>query len=144
MIEKNKGFNLWDYLYYRTTLWYSKNEKSAGFEYNKDTGAYAVTAAIFFNFYGVLLILIARLIPEYFITFSKNDYFVYLIVALAIVHSIVVSLIMKKRHQKIFEMYESETEKQRDKRGALLVVYVISSILIFFITAYFLREILLG
>jgi len=139
-----KGFNLWDYLYYRTTLLYSKIEKKAGFEYNKDTGAYLVTVMLFFNFYGLLLIIIGLVIPNVFVSFSKHEYFTYIIILLMITYSIIVSQIMKKRHDIIFEKYEKETEKEKKVRGMILIFYIILSTIIFFVSVFILREVFLS
>ena len=139
-----KGFNLWDYLYYRTTLLYSKIEKKAGFEYNKDTGAYLVTVMLFFNFYGLLLIIIGFFIPDVFVSFSKHEYFTYAIILAMIIYSILVSQIMKRRHGTIFKKYEKETEKQKKTRGRLLIFYIILSTIIFFVSVFVLREVFLS
>lgn len=135
MKKTNKvGFNLWDYLYYRTTLLYSKIEKKAGFEYNKDTGAYAVTVVTMFNFWGLFLTLIELLMPQAYSLFTKSEYDFIIIIMFLLGYSILISTIMKKRHNKIFKRYEKETDEQKKKRGFWLVLYIFISIIIFFVS----------
>ena len=140
MEKKNKeSFNIWDYLYYRVTLLYSKIEKEAGFEYNKSTGIYAVTVAIMFNFSSLLLAIIDILTPQKYFSFLKSDYYYIAIILVTILYIIIVYIIMQKRHKMIFEKYEKETAKQRDVRGNWLYFYIIASVIGFFVSAYLAR-----
>ena len=129
-------FNIFDYLYYRTTLLYSKIERKAGFEHNKDTGAYAVTVATMFNFFGLLLTILTLVIPDVYTVFTKSKYDKIVIIFFLFGYSILISRIMKSRHENIFKKYESETEKQKKTRGTWLLVYIVISIVGFFISGY--------
>lgn len=138
-MESNNRFNIWDYLYYRVTLLYSKIEKEAGFEYNKSTGIYAVTVAIMFNFSGLILIILTLLSPNSFKKFAESSYFSIVIVLVTILCIIMIYMIMQKRHKMIFEKYQKETAKQRDVRGNWLYFYIIASVIGFFVSAYLSR-----
>jgi hypothetical protein len=137
MEKKNKiGFYLWDYLYYRTTLLYEKVKKKAGFFANKDTGAYVVTVVTMFNFFGLLLAIISLLMPKLYLDFTKSGYDSIVIVVILLVYSVIISMIMKKRHKVIFDRYIDETEKQKETRGAWLILYIMVSVIGFFISGY--------
>jgi hypothetical protein len=131
--SKNKKFNIWEYLYYRVVIIYSKIESKAGFEYNKDSGAWVVAVCLIANILTVLLSLIF-ILPVNFSLDEKG----YLILKIVLIGIILIILwysykyFTNKNHYKIFKKYKNESLKQMKKRGWLIFVYVVLSFIALF------------
>jgi len=138
-MENNKWFNIWDYLYYRTTILYSKIDKNAGFEDNKDTGAHIVTVCTMFNFFGIILAIISLIFPKLMDKFRESTYDYVIIIIILLGYAVLITRIMRKRHDMIFQRYRKETAQQRKNRGFWLIIYVIISIISFFASAYLVK-----
>ena len=66
-IKVKSSWNLWDYLYYRATIYYSKSEPKYGLEDHKRRGSYIVGLLISLNIESIVMLL--------FILFSQKTTF---------------------------------------------------------------------
>jgi len=128
IVMKRKGFNLLEYLYYRTTLLYSRIESRSGFADNKLTGAWVVSTFVFINFISVTLPLTYMWLGERMLTSDSNDHD-FIVIGIIIASYIIINLstlffLTRKQHSKIFENYRNETSNQKESRTRLLLIYV--------------------
>ena len=137
-IKKSEQFNilnLWDYLYYRTTLFYKKTESKFGFEDNKMRGSY--TAGFFFFMNILTLVSIILMIFFDKDTFKGNDYLAIASVVVFILSNLYsIQYFEQKRHNLIFENFKKENINQKKTRGNYLILYIILSIISFMTMAY--------
>lgn len=126
--ETKNNFNLWEYLYYRTTQLYSQIEGKAGFADNKNTGAFLVALCIQLNFLTIFFTLSILLFGSEFNNFGKNDmFFFFLGGVFAVILLLCLYIFANKRHEMIFKKYENESPKQRENRKGIVVGYVVLS-----------------
>ena len=127
---KNK-FNIWDYLYYRATLYYNKTETKLGFEDNKRRGSYTVGLLISLNVESLIMLIILLFLNR---TPFLLDYMGYLIVCVfLIIIFYTIYLFEKKRHIQIFNRYKNESNIERKKRNIFLGAYITFTIILFFL-----------
>ena len=130
----SKSWNLWDYLYYRTTLLYSRIESKYGFEDNKRRASY--TSSLFFclNIESLVMLILVGLFDKTDLLVNYMGFVFVLIFLIIIIYS--TFYFEKKRHQIIFEKYENEDIKQKTIRGRLLILYIASTIISLFLVIY--------
>ena len=133
-IETSKSWNLWDYLYYRVTLFYSKAESKLGFDDNKRRGSQFTALFIGLNVQSLLMLILTLL-------FNKNEFllnymgFIFIgLLLIILVYSIY--YFEKKKHKLIFEKYNKETDKQKKDRGYMLNMYFAITIISLFVVVF--------
>jgi hypothetical protein len=131
-------WNLWHYLYYRATLFYSKTETKFGFEDNKNRGSYTVGILLSLNIESLLMLFIISF-------FEKNiflmNYMGYVIIGLFLFILFYSQYILeKKRHHQIFEKYKDETLKEKKRGTLILTLYILLTIASLFLVVYIGRE----
>ena len=124
--------NIWEYLYYRTTLFYRKHESRFGFEDNKERGAWSVAI-----FCGINLLSILSLFLFFFnkTSFLKN-YLSYFFVVISLLVLYFSTTYFKRNHDRISSKYKNEDNKQRNVRGNLLLLYIMFSLVLMFVVVY--------
>ena len=133
-IKINSSWNLWDYLYYRITLYYSKTESSFGLEDNKRRGAYTVGLFLSLNVESIIMLLFVLFIQK---TTFLIDYMGFVFVGLFLfIIFLSIYVYEKKRHNKIFSKYENEQVYQKKSRGKILVIYILFTICLLCISVY--------
>lgn len=127
MRSSNK-FNLIDYIYYRTFLYYNKKE---GKNDGKIRGVFFVALLLSFNI-STLVVLC-----EIFFNISK-DFISYLIYSGFIFSQIIIFYIyVFKRHDKVINCYTTETEHQKENRLIINVIYASVSFILFVAVGYY-------
>jgi uncharacterized membrane protein len=125
---KNNRFNVCEYLYYRTTVIYSKVEKSAGYADNKNRGAWAVGTCVSVNvatiIFGIMLLFFSTEI-----TSLKHDTLIRgtLIGITILILGYSLFYFTEKHHAIIFNKYKNESQPLKEKRGKIVFAYVIFS-----------------
>ena len=129
MKQKTKNnFNLWEYLYYRTTQLYSQIESKSGFADNKNTGAFLVALCISLNLWAILLILLTIITGTEFEKIGDSgiiEYFfggIFILILLGCLY-----FFANKHHENIFKKYENESITQRENRKGIVLGYVVFS-----------------
>ncbi|MCB9360225.1 MAG: hypothetical protein H6587_01710 [Flavobacteriales bacterium] len=129
---KINKFNLFDYLYYRTFLFYKEAERKEGLGSNKDRGVFLVATCLSFNLISILSIL------DYFFFKIDNNTVTYVYVGCYIIINLICLYVFEvRRHDMILLKYEKESESQKENRGVIVLSYVFISFFIF-IALYFL------
>ena len=133
-LTKSIRWNIWEYLYYRTTLFYSKHESKYGFEDNKSRGSYISGLLFSLNVESIIMLIIT-------IFFKKNnflvDYFGYIIVGVFLILILYSKhYFEKKKHLEIFEKFQTESNQQKRNRSILLISYIVSTIISLFVIVY--------
>lgn len=126
--ETKNNFNLWEYLYYRTTQLYKRVETEVGFSANKNRGAFLVALCISLNLWTLLLFLLTIIIGTEFKELGNSGTLEYFFGGLFIVILLVcLYFFANKRHEMIFKKYENESPTQRENRKWIALAYVLFS-----------------
>jgi len=126
-MSKNR-FNVLEYLYYRATILYRNIEGKAGFEANKDRGAWVVSVCLILNIMTILLFAGTIFLKEDIKKlgdFAVFKYFLFGVPVLIIVLSHY--YFAHKNHEVIFNKYKKESAEEKNVRGVIVVVYIIFS-----------------
>ena len=134
-INDTSAFNLWEYLYYRTTKLYSRLESRDSLSSHQFTGVLAVAMCINLNLLFIIMIilnwfnisLLKNIDNKYLAIFSFLEFF--------IVFALIYQYLVKKRHKIIFKHYEKETLAQKSKRGWIVFFYLSISLLVMIVIA---------
>lgn len=133
-IKVNSNWNLWDYLYYRTTIYYSKSEPKYGLEDHKRRGSYIVGLLISLNIESMVMLLFILFFQK---TTFLIDYMGFVFVGLFLfIIFFSVYVYEKKRHNKIFSKYENEQIYQKISRGKILIIYIFFTFCLLFVSVY--------
>jgi archaellum biogenesis protein FlaJ (TadC family) len=137
-MEEKQQFNIWEYLYYRTTVFYQKTESKYGFEDNKRRGAYVVGLLVSLNIQSLILIIMT-------FTFNKTDTLIqsggyFFIGTFLLITLYSLYLFGEKKHDNIFKKFENETQKDKEKRTSILIIYIVLTVILLLATVYIGRE----
>ena len=129
--EKNNtsAFNLWEYLYYRTTKLYSSIESRDSNSSHQFTGALAVALFLFLNTTSILFFITFEYYYDgFFNSFMKESISNEGGVAISLLwFALIWYVLVKKRHQTIFQQYENESLELKRKRGWMVFIYMFFS-----------------
>lgn len=136
MMKINK-FNLFDYLYYRTFLFYKEAESKWGVGDNKNTAALVVWSLLCINLVCFLTIFLTLIMQQGIIKLLSNDYFLYSFGLLLIIfNGVILYYYAKKKHDLVIQFYKNETKEIRRKRGTVLLIYILLSIISIMVLSY--------
>ncbi len=122
-------FNILDYLYYRITLFYRKYEGRLSEESNRYSAAIGVALCIVLNV-GTVMAFVDYLLGNRGEIGIAYRAVLYAIPVLCIV--ICIYIYAHVRHDKIFNKYSVQNEKQKERRDQTVVVYALLSVLLLF------------
>lgn len=138
-------FNVLEYLFYRTTLLYSKIESRAGIEGNMMTGAWVVSVCLSLNFLSgslIILYLGGDSVREFSLNYPK-------VIPIFIVGIGVIILVLSlymfvyRHHKRIFAKYEDETKLQQKTRTRFAILYIVMSFVVLITIGVIGREFIL-
>ena len=132
MLNKSK-FNLLEYAYYTFTKFYMKYESKEGIQDNKITGAYFIGLLIGLNILSVIFLVIS-------LSFKKSsvpENFTLFFVPVPIIITVyLIYYFVKKKHNYIFNKYESLSQKKKNIRNFYVFLYIVMSVLLMIFTVY--------
>lgn len=125
-------FNVLEYLYYRTTILYRNIEGKAGFEANKDRGAWAVSVCLILNFLSAFLLILysgGDSVREFSFNYPKVIP-IFIIGIGVIILGISWYILAYRHHKRIFAKYENETKLQQKTRTRFAILYIVMSFVV--------------
>jgi len=142
-MSKN-SFNVLEYLYYRTTILYRNIESKAGFEANKDRGAWVVSVCLILNFLSVFLLILysgGGAVREFSLHFPKVIP-IFIVTISVIILGLSFYMLVYKHHERIFAKYKNETTLQQKTRTRLAVLYIVMSFVVLIMIGVIGRELI--
>jgi len=137
-LEKKNNWNLWDYIYYRTTLYYSKKEKKFGFEDNKRRGSSTVGLLLGLNIETLLMFVFALFFKK--TTFLINYMGVGFIIVFLLIIFYSIYFFETKNHIQIFNKYKNEQTKNKKIREIVVVLYIVFTVVLLYAAVFFGRN----
>jgi archaellum biogenesis protein FlaJ (TadC family) len=134
---KNK-FNIWEYLYYRITLFYSKAESRYDFEDNKRRGAIYTALFISLNIQFIPLLIITVFLEKTSFVLNSISYLMVFLFLIILFYSI--NFFEKKNYSRIFNFYTKESDNERSSRNTFLGLYIFCTVVLLFLTIFIRRS----
>lgn len=136
-MKSSLNFNIWEYLYYRTIIFYSGLFKNKFYD-ARGHACLLITACICLNFLSIIFLLLPVLLQENYSSLFKNSLLKYIGGGLSVVFFFLCLRIFGfKRHEAILLKYQEESLNQSSLRGSISVLYVIFAIIFFAIATNF-------
>ncbi|GIM54272.1 hypothetical protein CAPN005_09190 [Capnocytophaga cynodegmi] len=135
------------YLYYRFSEFYKRTEKTSN---SYIEGLMLICLFFTFHFFTILFFLEATSFGRYtnsFISFfyksdNMSNYGKYILAIGSgiILYGFVYFIVGRKSYQEIYNTYNKESYSQRVKRGRLIVLYIITTFILFAISGYIMEQ----